>query len=256
MSGSQALDLVELLRTASPATRREFLRRAALAGLSIPAVGALAAACGPSTPAAPAGATAVPATGATPASTAVPSSSTPAATSGKQPKRGGTFVTLGHQNVTSLSPDDGGPTVFYVVMANIHEALLKVDQNYKIQPVLAERYQTSADGKTWTFNLRHGVKWHDGQPFTAADVKYNIDWIRDPANAAIGQPLFKDVTSVDTPDDYTVVVTLKQAKCAVRRGKRHTSAGAQTRAREGRRESIQAAAGRDRTVQAQRAEAG
>lgn len=214
MSGSQALDLPQLLRNASPATRREFLRRAALAGLSMPALGALAAACGPSTPAAPAGATVAPAAGATPASGAASSSSAPtaaAATSGKQPKRGGTFVTLGHQNVTSLSPDDGGPSVFYALIANIHEGLLKVDQNYKIQPVLAERFQTSPDGKTWTFNLRHGVKWHDGQPFTAADVKYNIDWLRDPANAAIGQPLFKDVANVDTPDDYTVVVTLKQA---------------------------------------------
>lgn len=51
MSQSQPLDLTELLRNASPATRREFLRRAALAGLSIPALAALSAACGPGAPA-------------------------------------------------------------------------------------------------------------------------------------------------------------------------------------------------------------
>jgi ABC-type transport system substrate-binding protein len=199
MRSDRQLDLVTLLREIDLATRREFLRRAALAGLSIPAVGALLAACGPSTP--------PPAS--TPPAGGAASATTPVA-GDKKPKRGGTFVTLGHQNVTSLSPDDGGPTVFYVLIANTHEGLLKVDENYKITPVLAERFETSPDGKTWTFHLRHGVKWHDGQPFTAADVKYNFDWLRDPANAAIGQPLFKDVEKVETPDDFTAVVSLTQ----------------------------------------------
>jgi peptide/nickel transport system substrate-binding protein len=208
MRRDRPLNLVTLLRRSDPATRREFLQRAALAGLSMPAMGALLAACGPAAPTAPATTVAAPGQPATSAAAAGPTS---AATSGKKAKRGGTFITLGHQNVTSLSPDDAGPTVFYVLMANIHEGLLKVDENYLLKPVLAESYQASSDAKTWTYQLRKGVKWHDGQPFTAADVKYNFDWLRDPANGAIGQPLFKDVEKVDTPDDFTVVVTLTQA---------------------------------------------
>ncbi|GAC1702125.1 MAG: peptide-binding protein [Candidatus Limnocylindrales bacterium] len=181
------LDMVDLLRRATPSTRREFLRRATFVGLAIPALGALEAACSPA-------------------------STGPAASgSGTQTgtaKRGGTFITLGHQTVNSLSPNDAGPTVFYVLIANIHEGLLWIDHNYKLQPRLAESYEASADGKTWTFKLRKNVKWQDGEAFTAADVQYNIDWIRDPKNASTGQPLFKDVTGVDTPDDHTVVVHL------------------------------------------------
>ncbi|HEY8292123.1 MAG TPA: ABC transporter substrate-binding protein [Thermomicrobiales bacterium] len=233
------LDLVEALRDATPAQRHEFSRRAALLGMSGSAVAALLAACGgtssapTNTPAAagtqaaptkgtiptvavnqataPAASSAASTSGTAPAASAASGSPTTAASSsGKKPKRGGTFVTMGHQDISSLSPDDAGPTVWYVLIYNIHEALLKVDENYKLVPVLAESYQIAPDGKTWTFKLRKGVKWHDGQPFTSADVKYYYDWIRDPKNAAINQPNFKDVSNVDAPDDSTVVVTLSR----------------------------------------------
>ncbi len=241
------LDLVEALRGATPAQRREFSRRAALLGMSSSAAAVLLAACGGSsaptdTPAA-AGTQAVPTKGTIP-TVAVNQSTAPAASgaapttggaasttgtapaasaatggspttsaassSGKKPKRGGTFVTMGHQDVPYLSPDDAGPTVWYVLTYNVHEALLKVDENFKLVPVLAESYQVSSDGKTWTFKLRKGVKFHDGMPFTSADVKYYYDWIRDPKNAAINQSNFKDIASVDTPDASTVVVTLSR----------------------------------------------
>jgi peptide/nickel transport system substrate-binding protein len=133
-----------------------------------------------------------------------------ASASGKKPKRGGTFITMGHQDVPYLSPDDAGPTVWYVLTYNVHEGLLKVDENFKLVPVLAESYQVSSDGKTWTFKLRKGVKFHDGMPFTSADVKYYYDWLRDPKNAAINQSNFKDVSSVEAPDPATVVVTLSR----------------------------------------------
>lgn len=238
------LDLVEALRGATPAQRAEFSRRAALIGMSSSVIAALLAACGGSStaPTATSGAsaqatptigtiptvavnkpTAAAASGAAPttgaasavstapaASVATGSATTAASASGKKPKRGGTFVTVGHQDVSSLSPDDAGPTVWYVLIYNIHEGLLKVDQNYKLVPVLAESYQISPDGKVWTFKLRKGVTWHDGQPFTSADVKYYYDYLRDPKNAAISQPNFKDVATVEAPDDLTIIVTLSR----------------------------------------------
>jgi peptide/nickel transport system substrate-binding protein len=179
----------------SGVTRREFLAHVARIGFTVPALTTLiTTACSPqSTPF---------------VRTPVPSAAT--TKSAGTPRTGGTFVTMGHQNLTSLSPDDAGQTVLYIVSANIHEGLLKVDENYQLAPALAETYQVSPDGKTWTFNLHKGVRWHDGQPFSAADVKYNFDWIKDPANGAIGQSVFKDVDTVVTPDDFTVVVALKQ----------------------------------------------
>ncbi len=223
MTSQPPLDLIELLRDADPETRHAFTRRAALMGMSAGAAAGLLAACGGSSPAptntaASNAAPAMPTAGSIPtaapavapartapvgAASATSGTTAPAApgpttaptaaasASGKKPKRGGTFVTMGHQDVTSLSPDDAGPTVWYVLIYNIHEALLKVDENFKLVPVLAESYQISADGKTWTFKLRKGVKFHDGSPFTSADVKYYYDYVRDPKNAAIHQPKFR-----------------------------------------------------------------
>ncbi len=182
-----SVNLVELLRRADPISRREFLKRTAGTPLAATILGAFLAACQP----------------------AAPSEPRPAGPEG-QPRRGGTFVTLGHHDVDSLSPEDAGPLVHYVVVGNIHEGLLKVDENYNLVPRLAESYEVSPDGLVYTFRLRRGVKWHDGRDFTSADVKYNIEWVMNPDNASIRRPLFADVERVETPDPYTVVVRLKQ----------------------------------------------
>ncbi len=66
----------------------------------------------------------------------------------------------------------------------------------------------SADGRTIVFHLRHGVRWHDGQPFTSADVAYTQRATMDPANnVTVRQPNDR-VIGLDTPDPYTVVVHL------------------------------------------------
>ena len=61
-----------------------------------------------------------------------------------------------------------------MVTSKVMEALLYLDSDLKPQPLLAERWEISADGLTYTFKLRPNVKWHDGQPFTSADVSYTI----------------------------------------------------------------------------------
>ena len=61
-----------------------------------------------------------------------------------------------------------------------------------------------ADGKTYTFKLRRGVTWHDGKPFTSADVKFSLEEIWKKLHPR-GRMTYANVTSVDTPDDFTVV---------------------------------------------------
>jgi peptide/nickel transport system substrate-binding protein len=172
-------------------TRRELLARAALLGLSGPALAAFLASYGEPAPLA----AAAPATGGT-------------------PRRGGTMVVTGHQEISSLSPDDAGPTVHWVAVTQIHNALLELDENYAFVPVLAQSYEVAKDGLSYTFKLRSGVKFHNGTEFTAEDVKYTYEWYINPANHAINANSFEGVDSVQAVDKYTVRVKMKAPNAA------------------------------------------
>ena len=90
------------------------------------------------------------------------------------------------------------------------EPLLNVDLNGKIQPNLATHWKVSNDGKLITFKLREGVKFHNGAEMTAADVKFSIDYTKNPKNGAHG---FRDLALVDRVEaegKYTVNVYLKK----------------------------------------------
>jgi peptide/nickel transport system substrate-binding protein len=80
------------------------------------------------------------------------------------------------------------------------------------QPVgdLATSWQASDGGKTWEFKLRRGVKWHDGKPFTAADVKFTLEGIVDPKVNALFRSSLKGLRRVDVVDDATVRLAFEQ----------------------------------------------
>lgn len=185
---SRESDVESVLREMSPRTRRQFLKWAAAVG----------------------------------AATTLPVElvrNPIVVTAGPSPKRGGTVRVTGHHEISSLSPDDAGPTVHWVIVTQIHNALLEVNENFVIERVLAESYQASPDGMTFTFKLRRGVRFHDGREFTAEDVKYTYDWYLDPKNAAVNALNFKGVDRVEIPDKYTVVVRMKEPNAAfLRRG--------------------------------------
>jgi peptide/nickel transport system substrate-binding protein len=127
------------------------------------------------------------------------------------PVVGGTFVTLGHQSIDTLSPEEAGATVIWVALSQLFDPLYIVNEQYELEPILAESYEPSADGLTYTFKLRTGVTFTNGDEFTSADVKYTYDWIMDPANGSLRSGNFELVDSVEAPDPTTVVVTLKEA---------------------------------------------
>src|SRR5258706_2496621 len=98
------------------------------------------------------------------------------------------------------------PSVYAgVVSTKMHEGLVTYDFAMNPKPALAESWSTSADGKTVTFKLRKGVTWHDGQPFTSADVKFSLEQVWKVLHPR-GRTTYANVTAVETPDDSTVIV--------------------------------------------------
>ncbi|MCL6552577.1 MAG: hypothetical protein K6W08_05595 [Firmicutes bacterium] len=130
------------------------------------------------------------------------------------PRRGGTVRVTGHHEISSLSPDDDGPSVHRAIITQIHNALLEVNEHFVLEKVLAENYLVSNDGLTYTFKLRRGVRFHDGREFTAEDVKYTYEFYGNPANGTVKAPLYASIDRITTPDKYTVVVRLKEPNAA------------------------------------------
>lgn len=89
------------------------------------------------------------------------------------------------------------------------------DAQNKIVPALAERWEFDEATCTYTFHLRAGVKWHDGKPFTADDVKFTLEAITNPENVSEIASNYEDVIAVETPDPATVKISLKAPNVAM-----------------------------------------
>jgi len=90
-----------------------------------------------------------------------------------------------------------------------YDFLTWYDADYEPVPDVATSWETSADGKTWTFHIRKGMQWHDGRPLTARDVAFTYNLILDTQHWAYIQYL-TGVTSVTAPDDATVVIATRR----------------------------------------------
>ncbi|CAH1692857.1 Peptide/nickel transport system substrate-binding protein [Hyphomicrobiales bacterium] len=109
-------------------------------------------------------------------------------------------ATLNPINSTATGPAIIGPKIF--------EGLVRYDEKLDPQPELATQWSVSEDGLTYTFTLRPNVKWHDGQPFTAEDVKFSLERLK--AAHPRGRVTFSSVSAIETPDPQTVVVKLSR----------------------------------------------
>lgn len=118
-------------------------------------------------------------------------------------------------NPTQLNPILPQNTMENFADGLIFSLLVTQDAQHHQIPDLAETVPTrenggiSADGKTITYHLRHGVKWHDGAPFTSKDVVFTWKAVMNPANNVVSRRGYDLIASMDAPDDYTVVMHYK-----------------------------------------------
>lgn len=96
----------------------------------------------------------------------------------------------------------------------LFDGLTAHDGENQVVPGLAESWDYDPDARAYTFHLREGVRWHDGQPFTSEDVKFTIEAIMNPENASENAPDFEDVLEIAAPDERTVVFSLAAPNAA------------------------------------------
>jgi peptide/nickel transport system substrate-binding protein len=173
--------------SAGKITRREFVRRGTVVGMSIPLLSFIASACGGD------------------------GGGEPAAPAGGKAKAGGTIRTAIQSPAGDIDPvtiaDEGG----LAVLGQSAEYLTFSNDKLELEPHLAESWEPNEDGTVWTFTLRQGVKYHDGQTLKAADVVATFDRLSDPevgsnALSALNGVLSKGNTKAI--DDATVEFTL------------------------------------------------
>jgi peptide/nickel transport system substrate-binding protein len=129
---------------------------------------------------------------------------------------GGPLRVIWWQAPTLLNPhfatgtkDQDGSRVFY-------EPLAGYDPDGNLVPILAAQIPSVENGGlakdgTWVvWNLKRGVTWHDGRPFTADDVVFNWEYAADPATAAVTVGTYRDLERVEKVDDHTVKIVFKQ----------------------------------------------
>jgi peptide/nickel transport system substrate-binding protein len=193
-------------------SRRGFVSKLVGVGVSIPVISAILAACGGDSN--ESGGAASQATSGPGVATTAPQAAgtfTP-----KQRGEGGQVKVFWWQAPSTLNPhmssgtkDRDGSSIFY-------EQLAYYDSEAKLVPRLAaevpsvEKGTLDKDGKWVVWKLKQGVKWHDGQPFTAEDVVFTFEYATDPDTAALSQGGYKNIQTVEKVDDHTVRVTFKE----------------------------------------------
>lgn len=134
------------------------------------------------------------------------SSSTEAAASG-EPQLGGTLVEPLIGEPVTLNPAITTATPDLFSACKIFQGLVRLDKQFLPQPNLASSWEVNEDSTEFVFHLEEDVRWHDGEPFTSADVAWSLMEVSANFGPRVSTA-FENISSIDTPDDHTVVIKL------------------------------------------------
>lgn len=131
---------------------------------------------------------------------------TPKPTESPEPKEQ-TMVLASGRPLGPGNPHDYNSSM--VLLDLLYEPLVRYGPEGTIEPALAESWEIAEDGLTWTFNLREDVVFHDGTPLDAEAVRWNLErWVGTDQHSWL--PSATRIVEIETPDDATVVLTLKE----------------------------------------------
>jgi peptide/nickel transport system substrate-binding protein len=126
------------------------------------------------------------------------------------PKRGGHLKVAAIQGGADLTLDPANFTqnTEYTHGYMLYSGLTRLDENLTPQPELAESFEPNADATEWVFKLRKGVEWHDGSPFTSADVVYSLNRHKNPEVGSNVSSFVEQVSDVVADDKHTARVKM------------------------------------------------
>jgi peptide/nickel transport system substrate-binding protein len=130
-----------------------------------------------------------------------------------EPKPGGTLSVATSTDPVGLDPMISSAYSTALITEHVYGSLMQYDKALnEVQPDLAESVEISDDKLLYTFKLRSGVKWHDGQPFTADDVKFSIERQKNPDTGSPNAYMYSEVADVKVVDPATVEVSFNKVQ--------------------------------------------
>jgi len=136
----------------------------------------------------------------------------------RSPRLGGTFISAKTTEAPSLEPNLEQALSRHRIDPLFYNRLVEWSAEGKLEPSLAQSWSTSADGKTWIFKLRPGVKFHNGRELVADDVKYSYERVLDPKLGSGGRGYLSAIENIEIADKHTVRITTKQPSASLLAG--------------------------------------
>ncbi|HEY3368893.1 MAG TPA: ABC transporter substrate-binding protein [Symbiobacteriaceae bacterium] len=144
-----------------------------------------------------------------------PQSATPTTPVAKKPAVGGQLNIRLEKDPDNFNPILSATAFGDYVISNVYARLFEFNAKWEPTPYVADSWSATPDGLTWTFNLHHGIKFHDGNELTADDVVFTLMSIKDKDYAGPRGSTVSPVKTITAKDKYTVVMELKEPYAAL-----------------------------------------